>query len=109
MLSIISIIAYSSLFFAIITAILAGMGKYWLYWLSALGINIFSFLAGFSIGQLTVGLTFVFLTLAIAYSTRMIKGRKSGALAVGIGLLIGIIMVLFVDDQWLFFPFLFLA
>ncbi|MDQ8739173.1 hypothetical protein [Paenibacillus sp. LHD-38] len=102
------IVAYSSLFISLITTVLAIMGYRQLYWIAALGIYIFSIIAGFTVGQFTVGLTFVFLTLAISHSLRVLKGKLRSTLIVGFGFLLGMFMVVFVDDKWLFFPLLFL-
>ncbi len=107
--SIFSVIAFSALVIAIVATILAIKGKYQLYWISAVGIYTFSFLAGFSIGQITVGLTFIPLTLAIGYSFGWIKNKISNIIFISIGILIGFLMVLYVDDAWLFFPFWFLS
>ncbi|WP_245902264.1 hypothetical protein [Gracilibacillus dipsosauri] len=70
-----SVIAFSALFIAIVSIFFAIRGKYQFYWVSAVGIYVFSFLAGFSIGQMTVGLTFIPLTLAIGYSFGWIKNK----------------------------------
>ncbi|KIL35731.1 hypothetical protein SD70_31955 [Gordoniibacillus kamchatkensis] len=99
-----TVIAYSALFIALISTILA-LAKYrQFYWVSAIGIYIFSFIAGFSIGQLTVGLTFVFLTLAIGHSFGWDTGKVRNLILVGIGFIIGIVAVLFIDDEYLFYP-----
>jgi len=79
-------------------------GKYRFYWLSAIGIYIFSLIAGFSIGQMTVGLTFIPLTLAIGYSFGWIKSKTHSNIFLCLGILIGVLMVLYVDDAWLFYP-----
>ena len=63
-------IAFSALIVAIVSTFFAIKGKYHLYWISAVGIYIISFLAGFSIAQMTVGLT-----LAIGYSFGRIKNK----------------------------------
>ncbi|WP_102345928.1 hypothetical protein [Bacillus sp. Marseille-P3661] len=104
-----SVIAFSALVIAIVAAILAIKGKYGLYWISAVGIYIFSFLAGFSIGQMTIGLTFIPLTLAIGYSFGWIKNKIHNIIFLCIGIFAGFLMVLYVDDAWLFFPFWFLS
>ncbi|MGP4040130.1 hypothetical protein ACTWP4_09580 [Gracilibacillus sp. D59] len=100
-----TIVAYSSLIVALVSLILAVSGKRHFYWLSAVGIYIFSFIAGFSIGQLTVGLTFIPLLLAIAYTFSWIKTKVHILLFVSLGVTIGFIMVFFVDDKWVFLPF----
>ena len=101
-----SVIAFSALIIAIVSAIAAIKGKYRFYWISAIAIYIFSFLAGFSIGQITVGLTFIPLLLAIGHSLGWIKNKKHSGIFVGIGINIGFLMVTYVDDAWLFFPFM---
>jgi hypothetical protein len=99
------ILTLLSLLATIIFLIFAIIGKRMLYWGAAASIYIFSFLSGFSIGQLTVGLTFVFLALAIGYTFKRIN-RKSDFLSyTAAGILIGVLIVLFVDDYWTFLPF----
>jgi hypothetical protein len=109
MMLIFSVIAFLSLIVAIVSTFFAFKGKHQLYWISAIGIYIFSFLAGFSIGQMTVGLTFIPLTLAIGYSFGWIKNKINSIIFLCLGSLIGFLMVLYVDDAWLFFPFWFLS
>jgi hypothetical protein len=104
-----SVIAFSSLFIAFVAAVIAIRGKHLFYWFSAIGMYIFSFLAGFSIGQLTIGLTFIPLTLAIGYTFGWIKTKVHNIIFVILGILIGFLIVLFVDDAWLFFPLWFLV
>jgi hypothetical protein len=60
-------------------------------------------IAGFSIGQITVGFTFVLLALAIGHTCNMIKNKLHFTTFLGVGFLVGFIMVAFVDDSWLFF------
>lgn len=102
-----SIIAYASLSITIIALLLAITGNPKFYWLAALSNYIFSILAGFTIGQLTVGLTFLFLLLAIGHSFRLIKTKMNHGAFVLVGLFIGFVSVAFVDDYWLFFPLAF--
>jgi hypothetical protein len=99
-----TVIAYGALFLAFIPIVIAVKGRPKYYWYSALGFYIFSFLAGFSIGQITVGLTFIPLSLAIGYSIGWIKKKLHIIFFLLLGVLIGITMVLFVEDRWLFFP-----
>jgi hypothetical protein len=99
---------FLALAIAIVTVSLAIKGNYKYYWIAAIGIYIFSFLAGFSIGQLTIGLTFIPLSLAIGHTFGWLKTRVHRVLFVSLGVLIGAITILFVDDAWLFFPFWFL-
>lgn len=80
-----SIIAYSALVTAIVSLIFAISGRHRLYWISAIAIYIFSFITGFSIGQLTVGLTFIPLTLAIGFSFGWIKRKADSYLFAGVG------------------------
>ncbi|MDQ0888905.1 hypothetical protein QFZ81_003993 [Paenibacillus sp. V4I9] len=98
-----SVIAFSALIVAIVSSFLAIKGKYQLYWISAIGIYIFSLLAGFSIGQLTVGLTFIPLTLAIGYSLGWIKNKVHSIIFLCLGTLIGFLMVIYVGNL-LFYP-----
>lgn len=72
-----SVIAFSALILAIVSTFAAIKGKYQFYWISAIAIYVFSFLAGFSIGQITVGLTFIPLTLVIGHSFGWIKKQNA--------------------------------
>jgi hypothetical protein len=103
-----SIIAFFALFVAVVSMVIATKGRYHFYWFAAIGIYIFSFLAGFSIGQLTVGLTFIPLILAIGYTFGWIKSKVNWIIFLCLGILIGLLMVIYVDDAWLFFPYRFL-
>lgn len=103
-----SIIAFSALIVAIVSALFAIFSKHQYYWLSAFGMYVFSFLAGFSIGQLTVGLTFIPISMGLGYSFGWINSKIRVVIFLFIGVLIGCFMVFFVDDVWLFFPFWFL-
>jgi hypothetical protein len=103
-----SVIACSSLIIAIISTIFALKGNIGFYWISAIGIYIFSFLAGFSIGQFTVGFTFVFLSMSIGFTFKLIKRKLDYVIFISGGVLVGFLMVFFVDDYWLFYPFMFL-
>jgi uncharacterized membrane protein len=89
--------------YSTIAAFISGKPQH--YWLATISIYIFSFIAGFSIGQITVGITFVLLPLAIGSSFKWIKNRLNFSICLGVGLLVGILMVVYVDDYWLFFPF----
>ncbi|WP_404452798.1 hypothetical protein LG329_01395 [Virgibacillus necropolis] len=104
-----TIVFYAALFITVITTILAIKGNHQLYWVAALFTYIFSFIGGFSIGQITVGLTFVFIFLAVGYSFNIIKNNLQLTLFVIVGLMVGLILVLYVDDYWLFFPFTFFS
>lgn len=100
-----TIIAVASLITSIlstISAIISGKPQH--YWLATISIYIFSMIAGFSIGKITVGLTIVLLALAIGYSFNWIKNKSHYTTWLGAGFLVGILMVAFVDDCWLFFP-----
>ncbi|ALX48883.1 hypothetical protein [Lentibacillus amyloliquefaciens] len=99
-----TVIAYAMLLMTLISVILAAMGRYWLYWIAALSIYIFSFLAGFSIGQLTVGLTFVFITLAAAHSFNLIHNSLHYMVFLLLGVIIGALLIVLVRS-WLFWPF----
>lgn len=96
-------IAYSALIVAVASFVLALMGKHLFYWAAAAGIYVFSFIAGFSIGQLTVGLTFVPLTMAIGYTFGWIKNRAHRTAFLCFGALIGGFLVLYAGDL-LFYP-----
>lgn len=109
MMPIFSVIAFSALIVAVVSIFFAIKDKYQFYWISAIGIYTFSFLAGFSIGQMTVGLTFIPLVLVIGHSFGWIKNKIHSIIFLCLGIFIGFLMVLYVDDAWLFFPFLFLS
>lgn len=100
-----SIIAYSFLIISVLSFIFALKGRYKLYWVSTFGIYFFSFLAGFSIGQLTVGLTFIPLSLALGYSFNWIKSKRSFYIVIITAALFGFIIVLF-NGNLLFSPFI---
>jgi uncharacterized membrane protein len=100
-----TVIAYVSLLVFVTCFIIAIKGPHQLYWISAVGIYVFSFIAGFTFGQFTVGLTFVCLSLAIGYSFRWIKGKADYTLFTAVGIIVGGIIVKFVDDYWTFLPF----
>jgi sulfite exporter TauE/SafE len=89
--------------------VLAAKGNRKLYWVAAVAAYIFSFIAGFSIGQLTIGLVFIPLLLAIGYTLNLIKNKIQAALFLLLGIATGVVMVLYVDDAWLFFPFRFFS
>jgi hypothetical protein len=97
-------IAYWSLLVCVMSVIFAIKGIHQLYWISAVGIYIFSFITGFTLGRFTVGLTFVFLSLAIGYSLRRIKGKADYSLFAGVGIITGFLMVVYVGS-WVFLPF----
>ena len=99
-----TVIAYTSLFIALLATIFAIKGYHRLYWVAAVCIYIFSFLAGFSIGQLTVGFTFILLALAIGYTFDWIKNMIQVLTFTGIGAGIGVVIVLY-SGEWKFLPF----
>ncbi|WP_449537583.1 hypothetical protein [Ferdinandcohnia sp. Marseille-Q9671] len=102
-----SVLAFLSFILFFVTIALAIRGKHNYYWGAALSSYIFSFLAGFSIGQLTVGLPFICLILAIGYSFKWIRTKVQALLSLGIGILIAYVLVIYVDDAYLFYPFWF--
>lgn len=103
-----SLIAYLSLFLFLVTTIFAIKGDHKYYWFAAIFIYIFSMLGAFSVGLMTVGLTFILLTLAIGYSFQWIKTKRHALIGLGIGIVIAYILVVYVDDAYLFFPLTFL-
>ncbi|WP_240697380.1 hypothetical protein [Sporolactobacillus sp. THM19-2] len=88
-----------------VSALLAIKGRHLFYWFSALGIYVFSFLAGFSVGQITVSLTFIPLFLAMGYSFRWIKRCSHVAIFLCSGILTGFLLTVYAEDEWLFYPF----
>jgi hypothetical protein len=97
-------IAYGSLLVCVMSVIFAIKGAHQLYWISAVGIYVFSFIAGFTIGQITISFTFVFLSLAIGYALGRIKGKAHYVLFAGVGIITGFLMIVFVGS-WVFLPF----
>src|SRR5690625_7221144 len=89
MMPMFSIIAFSSLVIAMISTYFAIKGSSRLCWVSALAMYIFSFLAGFSIGQITVGCTFIPLALGSGYSFRWIKNKTGSMDVICCGVLMG--------------------
>jgi hypothetical protein len=102
-----SLLAFLSFISFFVTLILAIKGKHNYYWGAALSSYIFSFLAGFSVGQLTVGLPFICIVLAVGYSLKWIRTKVQALLFLGIGILIAYVLVMYVDDAYLFYPFWF--
>lgn len=100
-------IAYGSLLISIGSFFIAYSRHEHFYWLAAIGMYLFSFLAGFSIGTLTVGLTFIPLTLAFTHLFGIGNNRKEHVVSILIGTLIGLLVVLFVR-QLIFYPLLWL-
>lgn len=96
--------AYTCLLIAVVATFFAIKGHHQLYWIAAIAIYIFSFIAGFSIGQLTVGFTFILLALAIGYTFGWIKNMIQVLTFTGIGAGIGLIIVLYAGE-WKFLPF----
>ncbi|WP_010676566.1 hypothetical protein [Bacillus timonensis] len=103
-----SLIAILSLFLFFITVIFAIKGDHRYYWVAAISIYVFSFVGGFSVGQLTVGIVVICLTLAIGYTFKWIRTKTQSLLALGIGVITAYIMVVYIDDAYLFYPFLLL-
>jgi hypothetical protein len=99
-----SIIALTAFLITFLTIRMAIRGNHKHYWTAAIACYIFSFIAGFSIGQVTVGFTFVLLVLAIGYTLRLIRNKSQLITIFSFGLLVGIIMVIYIDDYWLFYP-----
>ncbi len=99
-----TVVAFLALLLAVAATLLAVIVNPRFYWAAALGIYVFSFLAGFSIGQFTVALTVLFLALAVGYSSGKIRSGMQFSVFSGIGILLGIAMVAFVDDYWIFYP-----
>ncbi|QUW20444.1 hypothetical protein JSQ81_11280 [Sporosarcina sp. Marseille-Q4063] len=83
-------------------------GNHRLYWISATGIYVFSFITGFSIGQLTVAFTLIPLILAIGYSFGWIKSKVHAVILLCLGVVTSGLVVVFDVGNWLFLPFAFL-
>jgi carbon starvation protein CstA len=58
--------------------------------LAALGSYIFSLIAGFPIGHVTVGFTFVLFALAIGYFFRLIRKKSQLTTCISLSILAGI-------------------
>jgi len=101
----ITLVAVASLIISIISSIAAfTTGSPKLYWLATLSIYVFSMLSGFSIGKITVGFAFVLLLLAIGSSINALTNRIQFLYWLSAGLIIGLLMIFYVDDMYLFFP-----
>lgn len=74
------------------------------YWPAALFSWVLSFLGSWSIGLYTLVATYVFLALAIGYSTGWIRRAGHDLIATGVGIAAWALLVNVVDDYWLFFP-----
>jgi len=70
-----SVIAITSLIIAILATFFAAKERYQLYFVSVLGILIFTYLYGFTVGQMAVCLSFIPITIAIQYSVRLVRNR----------------------------------
>lgn len=75
------------------------------YWAAGTMIYVFSFLGSFSIGLLTLSLTFCCFALAIAHQFRWIAQWKDRLITIVSALAAWLICIRYIDDQWLFFPF----
>jgi len=101
---VVSIVYYSLAILTLACAALAIVRSPRWYWAAALLSWIVSFLGAFSIGLLTLALTFVFLALAIGNQFDWIKTRIHGLVAVLAGVAVWVVAIATVDDYWLFFP-----
>ena len=98
------ILFYSLTALVILSVILAIARSPRWYWLAALLAWAVSFLGGFSIGLYTLVLAVVFLLLALAYQLKLIKTPLHVILTILLGAAVWAVLVLTVDDGWLFLP-----
>jgi hypothetical protein len=104
-------IGYFSLGVAVITMYLGIKGSSKWYWIAGLGIYLFSFIAGFSIGYYTVAFTFALWIYAAILSSGLIKRHSwySSALLGAVSIIIGIIIWYMLNyyglHKWIFYPF----
>ena len=84
---------------------LKGGKKY--YWAGSVAMYFFSFITGFSIGLLTLSISFILLALALAHSMKWIKGFLHSLVTASIALIAWGGSVYFIDDYWLFLPITF--
>lgn len=101
------ITAYALLFISIVSFVLGFNVSYFYYWVAAFAMYIFSFLGGFSVGQITVGFTFIPLILAIGHTLGWIQNRRTSVLALIIGISIGLVVVIFARTI-IFYPLIWL-
>lgn len=97
-LPIIPVITFSILFITIIFILIAIKGKHHYYWYASLGMLVFSILSGFSIGRITIGVTFLLLSLAIGYSLYLIQNKLNLITFLALGLLFGLLL-----EYWLIY------
>ncbi|WP_088006975.1 hypothetical protein [Indiicoccus explosivorum] len=102
MLTLIAVASLMVSFIATIVAVSTGNPKP--YWLAVGSLYIFSMLAGFSYGQLTIAFVLILFLLAIGSSIKPIKNGLQFAAWFGAGILVSFFAVSYVDDRWLFFP-----
>lgn len=88
-------------FAAIVYAILK---TYHWYWVAAVASWIASFLSGFSIGLYVFSVTVVVTVLALGYTCGVIRRGWQALLAAVGGLVLWAVLIVYVDDYWLFFP-----
>ncbi len=88
-----------------ITAIMLAVVKtYHLYWVAAVASYIASFVSGFSIGLYFFSVTVVVTVLALGYTSGVIRHWWQALLATVGGLVLWVVLIVNVDDYWLFFP-----
>lgn len=104
-----TIIAYMSLFIAIISMVFAVVATYHFYWAAALGIYIFSFIAGFSIGQITVALIFIPVVLGIAHAFKKVTSKLTALKYISYGSLLTSLIIFLEMGNYLFYPIFWIA
>lgn len=100
-----SVLYQFCLLLGLITACVGALGSKKWFWLSGLLFYILSFLGSFSIGGLTLSLTFVLWALALGYSLKLIKKPAHILLAILTGIALWALMVTTLDDAWWYLPF----
>lgn len=91
--------------FTVLAAGLGAAGKPRWYWWAALSSYVCSFLSSFSIGLLVLSLTFIFLSLAVGHSSRLVRTRWHSVTAIAISLGVWALAITTIDDSVLFLPF----
>ena len=79
------------------------------YWLAGLIMYIISFLSGWTIGLYLLIIPFILFTLALAYSFVWVKKGWHNWVFIIIGIVLWYLGITFIDEYWLFLPFVWLA
>jgi|GEM_PF-1911158 len=108
-LVIFSILAYLMLAVTGLAVWLAVKGDKKYYWVGGIAMYFFSFIAGFSIGLLTLSISFVLLALAITHRMRWVNNSWHSVATVIVAIVAWGGSVNFIDDYWFFLPIIFVC